>query len=294
MNQTQLDKLSSLASGLWHIDLFHGLSYFSQFSEMSENIESIGNSMVKDLLKEREKQGLKVLTNNGFVNPKDEKGIMDIPNSTIAKIELNGAMRLNDSLSTKGIRSLSQEIQFAKYNDKIKGLLIEVTSGGGEAIAGSYLYDQLKSFGKPIVSAAYLAASAAYKAILPSNEIIGIGESSEFGSIGSFISIEKSLLEYIRENFQDIYSRRSPQKNKAIRELVENKDSSLLLDELDNSVLVFHSLVLKERDLNPESKKTKDALEGGMFFSKEAKSIGLIDQIGTTEFAIKRLYSYIK
>lgn len=296
MDEKQLDKLESFCSGNWHIDLFQGLSYFSNFMEKTSLLETSSSSaIIKDTIREREKQGLKVLTDDGFVSYKDKSGsFIDMPKSTIAKLKLSGAMRLEDSLSTKGINSLSNEIEIAKYNSKIKGLYLEVSSGGGEAMAGNKLYSVLKSFGKPIISGVYLGASAAYKAILASNEIIGIGETSEVGSIGSFISINKQFLEYVKKNYVDIYSRLSPNKNKSIRELFENEDKSLLLDELDESVKLFHELVIKERELNPSSSKTVEALKGGVFFAKQAKSMGLIDQIGTEDFAIKRLYSYIK
>lgn len=296
MDEKQLEKLSMICSGNWHIDFFHGLSYFANYIEKNSLIETASSSaIIKDIIREKETQGLKILTDNGFVSYKDKSGsFVDIPKSTIAKIKLSGAMRLEDSLSTKGINSLSNEIEIAKYNSKIKGLYIEVSSGGGESLAGNKLYNVLKSFGKPIVSGAYVAASAAYKAILASNEIIGIGDTSEFGSIGSMASINKAFLKYIKENYVDIYSRLSPNKNKSIRELMESDDKSLVLDELDESVKLFQSLVIKERGLNPESSKTTEALKGGIYFAKQAKSIGLIDQIGTEDFAIKRLYSYIK
>ena len=138
---------------------------------------------------------------------------------------------------------------------------------------------------KPIVVYADLLASAAVDGTLPAAEIIASGNSSQIGSIGVFCSINKKMVKYYQENVEDIYSSTSTKKNEAIRAYLKG-DNSLILREVDKAASIFHAEVKKYR---PQAAKHADVLEGDLFFAKDAKTRGLIDGIGTSRYALKRL-----
>lgn len=291
MEDKLLSRLCNIVgSGIWAIDFVHGLNYLAEYMH---EIELAENGIEIDLSKERDKSVLKILdASTGYLNESSRRDIETISPGSISKIELNGAMRLNDGISSMGTKSLEKEINYAKANPNIDGLLIEVSSGGGEAIAGNHLNNVISNFGKPVVAAVHYAGSAAYKAIAPANEIIGIGELSEVGSIGTMFSMNKQIIEFIKNNFVEIYSDLSPQKNKAWRDLI-NGDTSEIKSDLNEVAAVFQNTVIKNRKLNPESKLTKDTLEGAMFLAREAKRRGLLDQVGSMDLAVNRLRSHI-
>lgn len=286
--------LIGISGRIWAIDEAYA---FSAFADMLSEIElsSLGE---KFELSSRRKVSFEVISNSSspvdISYNFDNKGI-DINNQllpgSIAKITLSGVMRLQDGMSNAGTLSLTKALDFAKYNPNIEGLLLEIASGGGEVAAGNQLYNAVKSFGKPVVAAAHYAGSAAYMVASAAKEIVGIGTMSEVGSIGAFYSINKKVLEYLKENFIDIYSNKSGQKNKEFKALIAG-DHTPIKDSLDQIVTEFHKIVTTNRSLTNDA-LTADTLEGGMFNAKDAKKRGLIDQIGTMDTAIKLLKSHI-
>lgn len=279
--------------GIWAMDLQLGLQALGEYLHEIDIAELKSDKLKIDLGKEREKSCLMILDlASNYTIEANRREVETVAPSSIAKIELTGVMRLNDGMSSMGTKSLEREINFAKSNPNIDGLLIEVSSGGGESIAGNHLYTVIKNFGKPVVSAVHYAGSAAYKAIVPSKEIIGIGELSSAGSIGSMFSISKQFIEYVKNNYLDLYSDLSPQKNKPFNDLISG-DTSAIKNELNNIAKIFQNIVIDGRGLNPDSKTTKDTIEGAMFLANDAKKRGLIDQVGSIDLAISRLRSHI-
>lgn len=279
------------SGGIWGIDLEIGLRYLGDYLHEIELAES--GIKLRDFAKEREKNCLRVLDiNSNYVSEVSRREVEEIAPGSIAKLELSGTMRLHDSMSSMGTKSLEREINYAKSNPNIDGLLLEVSSGGGESIAGNHLHTVIKNFGKPVVAAVHYAGSAAYKAIVKANEIIGIGELSSVGSIGTMFSMNKAMLEYIKNNFIELYSDLSPQKNKAFRDLI-NDDTSGIKEDINRVAKIFQDTVVEGRKLNPDSKLTKDTLEGAMFLAQDAKKRNLLDQVGSMDLAISRLRSHI-
>lgn len=281
------------SGGIWAIDIAIGLKELGSYLHKLEVAELKADGLKIDLGKERDKSTLHILSSvNNFLIEESRREIQSISPGSIAKIDLSGVMRLNDGLSSLGTKSLEREISIAKADPNVDGLLIEVSSGGGESIAGNHLHTVIKNFGKPVVAAVHYAGSAAYKAIASADEIIGIGEGSSVGSIGTMFSMSKSVIEHIRNNYIELYSDLSPQKNKAFRDLV-NDDTSGIKEEINKVAKIFQDAVIKSRNLNPESKLTKDTLEGAMFLAQDAKKRNLLDQVGSMDLAISRLRSHI-
>jgi protease-4 len=215
--------------------------------------------------------------------------------SSILKLQLNGYMAVADQPQCMmspflGVQSFANTLLSFKNEDSVKGAIIEINSGGGEATAGQILYNAIKDFGKPVVAYAHNAGSAGYMGLLSCKEIIASGEMARFGGIGAYISIDKSFISFYKAYFEDIYSDLSPEKNEEFRAYLENDDKTLFKESLNETVTAFHNLVKQNRNLAfPDS-----TLKGKMFKASDAKRRGLIDMIGSETLAIKRLQSYIK
>jgi len=212
----------------------------------------------------------------------------DIPNNSVAVLNLNGVMRSQDSISSLGIDSLIENLRTAYSNSKIDGIVLQVESGGGESMAGTKLQTVLGERNKPVVGLAYLAGSAAYRAIMSLDEVIAAGTAAQFGSIGTYTTINKAQIDEYSKNFIDLYSDQTPNKNGAHRAIFQG-DYSKLQEHINKMTEEFHEEVKKMRNLTGSASNISQTLSGAMFTASEAKKRGLVDSIGNLPYAVKRV-----
>lgn len=220
----------------------------------------------------------------------------DIPKGSIAKLSLSGAMRLEDGLSSRGVRQLVSDIQEADENPQIGAILIEVNSGGGESIAGAELQNALEDVRrkKRTKTGAYAIqmASAAVRALLPVDFIFAASGNSFIGSIGTMLTVNKQVLEYTKSNLLEIYAKQSTQKNAEFRALLDG-DLSPIQQLLTENNQVFLEEVQAYRKLRGTDEQKAEVLSGKLFTADVAMQRGLIDGIGTWGQAVERLQSMI-
>lgn len=202
-----------------------------------------------------------------------------------AHLKLSGAMQQEDFLSTQGIQTLAAQIRQADSSPNIDGILIEANTGGGELLAGQTLRNAIKDAKKPVLVYAHYLASAGIWGTLFADHIMAAGKGSEFGSIGVFTQINKQFLGYYKEHVMAVYSRKSPNKNKDFRSLLDG-DASVLEDSVTQADEIFMADVRRNRPLAGDIEGT---LSGAMFYADEAKSRGLVDSIGTFADAVAQL-----
>lgn len=215
----------------------------------------------------------------------------EIPAGSIAHIPIRGFMRAENGLSSTGAVGIAQNIRGAFSNPNIDGVLLDVYSGGGESSAGSIIKNALSERNKPVVAIAHMAASAAYRAISKTDEIMAAGEAAEFGSIGTMIPMDTKALGKYRDRFVSFYGTTAPDKNASIRAAVAG-DFSKLQEEVNLYTEKFQAEIKKDRQLMGEL--AESTLSGGMFFAADAKKRGLVDSIGNQRDAIARIYSLKK
>jgi ClpP class serine protease len=275
-----------LFGGKFLIDIEFGFSALTKYFNDLELVQS-GISL-KDLgYKNDISMAISIISPNGKTDPVNKSSFEPGSHS---KISLSGVMQMDGGMSSVGIAQLAEMIQNLDAHPNIAGHKFDVNTGGGEAVAGIHLYNTVKDLKKPSVAQVHTCASAGYLAMLPVNEIVALSTMSRIGSIGAMISMDKKFIDWYKENIDDIYSNLSPEKNDALNSYL-NGDKTKLVNSLDSLVQDFHEKVMKHRRLNPENKK--ETLKGNTFYSKEAKSRGLIDSIGTEAYATKRLNFYI-
>lgn len=260
----------------WAIDLQYGLS---QLAQLQLNTSLFGKT-------EKEPLHVKTIEHTGTVGF-GQSGKTKVYN--IKELGLIGPMIAEDQMCTYGIRSLANEIYDAYSDSNVDGILIIGNTGGGEAAAGKLLYSALKDANKPVVFHAQMLASGGIWGSLPATEIVGDID-GQFGSVGAYLSISKDVLKMLNDQVLMIYAKQSPRKNKVIKSLMDGQ--TLVAQEYVNELAQDFINLVKPK-LNKDDPNYQYALEGDMFNAKQAKSLGLIDSIGTKNQALQRLVSHI-
>lgn len=272
--------INYIASKEWGIDADWGISQFAQF------LMSAQTSDTNVVLKELKEQSLTVNFFAGGLPTQIEYS----GDNKIAEIAYSGVMHLHDGLCHYGANKVVAELYKAYSDPTIKGILFTIDSGGGEPQAGSEISAAIKDRNKPVVSRFTLAGSAAYMAIAPSNEIIAANMYAKVGSIGAYVSLNKAFLTRYAEAILDVYADSSPNKNIELREALQGNFVPIK-KSVEELAVLFQKDVMKSRPISPDF---TDTLTGGVFKAQEGKRRGLIDAIGTKQYALKRVISYTK
>lgn len=212
------------------------------------------------------------------------------PAGSFAHLKLSGVMRSEDGMSSRGISSLVRDYNDAIQNSNIAGILLEVNTGGGESMAGNILNAALADSTKPVVVFAHRMQSAGVMATLHANEIVASSNAAQFGSIGTFVSIDKEFAAWYKQTITDIYADKSVNKNKEFRDFLEGNITTLK-KSINASNELFLNEVKAHRPLRGDIQHT---LSGATFDAQEAKNRGLVDSIGGFQYALKRLNAHIQ
>ena len=165
----------------------------------------------------------------------------------VTHLKLSGVMKMEDGSYTYGAKTLASFLRYADSLPEVVGHIIEINSGGGEALAGALMHETVKALKKPVYALAHLAASAAYLTAAAADKLYMQSQFSSIGSIGVMASIDKELLKLYRDNIMDIYAEASPEKNIEWRQLVNEDKYDLYQKRLDELAVVFHDKVKANR-----------------------------------------------
>ena len=284
---------SLIVNGEWAIDLDFASNQIQRYM-MELDLIAAGASRDDIGIKERlAAEKSEIIEPSG--NRERFYRVEKVASGSIARIFLNGTMRTDGGMSSQGIKSIVNEMRLLAAKPNIGGFLIDANTGGGESSSGYIFSSAVKDIiaqGKPVVTLAYSLGSAGVHATAFSTEIIAAYNEARIGSIGSFLSINNKFAKWYNKNYTDIYSKNSPDKNFEFREFLKGNLTPFqeLVDKSDSN---FMSIMKQARNLKGSEAVIKKTLSGGMFEAKEAKRRGLIDSIGSEDYAIKRLRSYM-
>lgn len=275
--------LNMVFASRWMIDPVWGLNQLNNYFADIELLDK--GASLKDVVgKYRTAPARPTFTTN--------QGVPVETTAEIAHIYVNGLMTVDGQMGAcgrgRGMKDFAQDLEALDHNNSVKGVLLEVNSGGGEVTAAHMATEAVKSFSKPIVAFGHFVGSAAYMMSSAADEVVGAGNGAEFGSIGTMIQISNEGLRMLTEDITTIYSSLSKQKNKEIRGLLAG-DNSAIMEMLDGLANNFIKEVKSHRDIT-----NSEVFEGGMFLAKDAKKYGLIDNIGSKSKALNILNRQIK
>jgi protease IV len=204
--------------------------------------------------------------------------------SALAKVKFRGTIR------ERSVEPYLKILRFVREKAKFKGLLLDISSGGGEDIASTDFYLAVKRVSqvKPVVaSVGSIAASGAYMAALGAHRIYAYEESG-VGSIGVIMPhfAVQGLLDKLGVDVELIHHGRHKDAYQGLRKLTDEEREKLSkVGEV--SYNSFVDMVARERR-KPREEILK--LATGEFWSgKQALQLGLIDAIGDRERALEDL-----
>ncbi len=171
------------------------------------------------------------------------------------------------------------EISAAKADDSIKGVVLQVDSLGGSAVAGEMIAHALKTLGKPSValiresgdSAAYLASSGASRIIASPYSDVG-----DIGITGSYVQNAQQDanqgLQFIQISAGTYKDAGNPDKP------ITAAEKALLQRNVDDDYVTFVDQVAENRGMATSTVRT--LADGSSMSGSRALGTGLIDQLG--------------
>lgn len=211
-----------------------------------------------------------------FSNPNEEGIKKEFAN--LQKIELNGPI--------VDVSKVLENINKAKKDENIKGVLFVVDSPGGSvapSVEIAYAIKELKEL-KPVVTyASGTIASGSYYASIWSNKIIA-NPGSMVGSIGVIMQgFELSeLLDKIGIQIQTVKAGKYKESGTPTRKWTPFEEKQLQ-SVIDDTYNMFITDVAEARKL--DIKNHTSFADAKIFTSKQAKEVGLIDEVATLSFA---------
>lgn len=270
-----LHEMSLVASGVPYSEL--GISERRKascaVSVWMPNASSEGGTMVQD-------KGL--LSNATLTRPQ-----------SVAVLKLSGAMTMGDDISSYGVGTIESQLRQAYSNDNIGAVIIETNSPGGEVTAMQLLVGAIEDRNKPVIGFGHFAASAAYGTLAATDEIIASNKMAEFGSVGAVITLDRAFLEFYKENFMSFYGDDAPNKNEIWRAALEGNFAPVQ-KAANETTQNFQAQVSKQRGLTGGEAYQKATLSGAMFGAVDARRRGLVDGIGTMNYALSRAAAWMQ
>jgi ClpP class serine protease len=194
-------------------------------------------------------------------------------------VKINGPILMGGGASTLGMLDVSKNVLSMAKDNRVKGFIFDMDSGGGSTAAVEIMVDtinEVKAMGKPVyvlISKGGTLASAAYGIASAADAIYYQSDMSMVGSLGTMLQTEgraanseKDGVKYIR-----LYATKSVLKNKPIEEALNNDNYTLLVNELLDPVNErFISTLQANRP-----KLTNNQLDGNAIFAKDDSGIYL-------------------
>ncbi|KFZ38410.1 signal peptidase [Shewanella mangrovi] len=190
---------------------------------------------------------------------------------------------------TIGGQSTANLLKKARFDDKIKAVVLRVDSPGGSAFASEQIRQQvlaLKAAGKPVVvSMSSLAASGGYW-ISASADYIYANPATLTGSIGIFgmITTFEDSLEALGIHTDGVATSDMAGIS-LVRPLPEDFKTAIQM-HIERGYHNFISMVAESRHMTLE--QVDEIAQGRVWSGIEAKKLGLVDELGDMDAAISK------
>lgn len=185
--------------------------------------------------------------------------------------------------------SLAAQIRQARLDPKIKAVILRVNSPGGSVSASELIRAELaalRAAHKPlVVSMGGMAASGGYWISTPANYIVA-SPSTLTGSIGIFgvINTFQNSLASIGVHTDGVAT--SPLADVSLTKALPPEFSQMMQINIENGYKTFIDLVATSRHKTPE--QVDQIAQGHVWIGLDAKSNGLVDQLGDFDDAVKK------
>ena len=218
----------------------------------------------------------------------------------MAIVPIQGALAYNPDpfeLLYDGVedsRMVLQMLQEVGDDDSVQGVLLRMDTPGGMMLGGPEMADAVASIKarKPVVAhIGGLGASLGYMIASQATEIVA-NKSAIVGSIGVIASVTdyKAMLDKIGIKFEYFTNAEAKFKGAgAMGTSLTDEQRTQIQSSVDSAFQLFKSTVLCCRPQVPES-----AMQGQTFRGSEALKFGLVDRIGSENFAANVLRQHMQ
>jgi protease-4 len=207
------------------------------------------------------------------------KGFSELSQPQVARISIDGFISPDRKL-------LDLFDQVAK-SDAVKGVIIEIDSGGGASVGGEAIYEATRRLGakKPTVAfISSIGASAAYMIALGTDHIVArkTALTASIGVLAEWPDVSK-LLDTVGVKFEAVRS--AP--NKGLPDAVTPTTpevKAMLNVAIQGTFQYFLDLVAERRHLPMD--EVKRLADGRVVIGTQAKDLKLIDDVGEESVAV--------
>lgn len=188
------------------------------------------------------------------------------------------------------VTDLIERVRAYRKDSGVRALVLRVDSPGGGVVASQELYDALLDFkesGKPLItSMGTVAASGGYYVAAPSDLILA-NPGTLTGSIGVIMSLAnvQQLLDKLGVRAITIKAGEHKDLGSPFREL-SDEERALLQGVMDNIHTQFIEAVAEGRGRPAD--EVRPLADGRIFTGEQAVEVGLVDELGDLERAIRR------
>ncbi|AFQ45166.1 signal peptide peptidase SppA [Desulfosporosinus meridiei] len=212
---------------------------------------------------------------------------------TIAILNVDGTIESGNALSagtnTFDQQVFLQEVENAFKNPEIKAIILAVDSPGGGVYESDQIYQKLKSlkdiYQKPlVVSMGSMAASGGYYISMPADKILA-NRFTMTGSIGVIMSTYNYSQLADKWGIEELVFKSG--KNKDILNPMRDttqEEMQIMQGIIDEYYGYFVDVVAEGRKMDRQA--VISIADGRVYTASQAKSLGLIDQIGDLDGAI--------
>ncbi len=205
-----------------------------------------------------------------------------IPGEKVAVIKIEGII-LNSS-------EIIEELKEYNSNESVKAIILRIDSPGGAVAPSQEIYEEVKKIRdngkkKIITSMGNIAASGGYYIASVSDKIVA-NPGSITGSIGVILELANisGLMKKVGVESVVIKSGRYKDIGSIFRTMTK-EERELLQGVIDDTHDQFIEAVSAGRGINKE--KLIPIADGRVFTGRQAKELGLVDEIGNMQYAIK-------
>ena len=209
----------------------------------------------------------------------------------VAVVRINGEITAESTNSLfedhPGSEEIAEAIRKLNDRDDVGSVLVVINSPGGSVYGSREIYEALESLDKPKVTyMKEIAASGGYY-IASGTDYIMADPTTLTGSIGviSMYTDFTPLLKKIGVNVSPIKSGAHKDIGSGFRPMTEEEKE--ILQSIVNEVFEnFKEVVIKSRKGKLNMKKFNEILDGRVLTGKQAKEVGLVDELGTYHDAL--------